>query len=267
MFNKLKVHAVKHSCFVRERLEKIRYIVIHCSRGTPEKQMETLDRLGLSVHFIIGADGKLFETAPIEKVAYHAGTSEWFKSPGQSLNEESIGIEIESPDLGQTNESFSKASMTRLYKLLEYLTYQYKIRPENIVGHSDIAPTRKPDPGAGFNWKKLYRHGYGVWYRNAVLAPEKDEQKLLATIGYSLVDLPASRYAFCRRFLPEEVAVISDIAELVIHPYPKDFEVFDKERYFLRLRAVARAFADARKKKYWDTVDEREDFYWRDKKC
>lgn len=255
MFDKLRVYAVKHSNFVRARMGKIRYVVIHCSTGTPEKQMETLERLGLSVHFIIGADGKLFEVAPLEKVAYHAGMSSWFDSPGQSLNEESVGIEIESADLGQTSESFSKASMTRLYKVLEYLTYQYKIRPENIVGHSDIAPTRKPDPGAGFNWKKLYRHGYGVWYKSVVLSPERDEKKLLAMVGYNVDDLVAARCAFCRRFLPEEVAVVSDISALVNQPYPKDFDVFDKERYFLRLRAVARAFDEVRQKKYWDAIE------------
>lgn len=258
MINKLIVHAVQHSANIRPRLEKIRYIVIHCSRGTPEEQIKSLDRQGLSVHYIIGADGRLFETAPVEMTAYHAGMSDWHNSPGHSLNDESIGIEIQSQDLGQTSESYTRQSMTRLYKLLEYLVYQYKIRPENIVGHSDIAPTRKPDPGAGFNWKKLYRHGYGVWYQSTMLSKEQDEAKLLATIGYSLADIPAARYAFCRRFMPEEVNVISDIFTLVNHPYPKDFAPTDQDTYFTRLRAAAKAFETYRKKRYWYT--EQDDF-------
>ena len=243
------VHRLPH---FRERTEPIKYIIIHCSRSNAEKQIETLDKLKLSVHYIIGLDGHITEVVPTDKVAYHAGLSKWFDDEGPSLNSSSIGIELECPDMGQTETSFTKYQTTRLCWLLDRLVCVYHIRRENILAHSDIAPTRKPDPGAGFPWKKLYRAGLIFWYHEAM--PDKstdDERTLLKNIGYDTENIYAARYAFCRRWLPEEVRYEEDIQHLLDNPFPKDFVPQNQQSYIKRLKVVSAAIKRERIRRYW----------------
>lgn len=237
--------------YYRERTEPIKYIIIHCSRGDAAQQLSILEQYKLSVHYIIDIKGKVTAVVPPELVAYHAGLSRWKDSVGESLNGASIGIEVQSLDMGQRKESFTAASTSKLCKLLRYLVYKYKVRRENILGHSDIAPTRKPDPGAGFPWHKLYKNDVLFWWHGSILSQERDEIKLLEIIGYDTRVLEAARYAFCRRFMPEEVAVIDDIQTLVDNPYPLDFKPQRWNVYIKRLRAVAQAFEKERQREYW----------------
>ena len=246
-----KISKIIHSKHFRERTKPIKYIIIHCSAQSPEEQVKILDELGLSVHYIIGKDGKVIQNLPPEKVAFHAGLSSWKNSEDKSLNEESIGIELESENLGQEKGDFTRTLMYRLNILINELCYKYKIRKENILGHSDIAPTRKPDPGAGFEWYKLHRKKLIVWYRLSSLHKETDEEELLKIIGYNTQDLSAARYAFCRHFYPEEVRIEKDIQKLLDNPYPKSFTPKNTERYMRILRATAFAMEKERKKKYW----------------
>ena len=116
---------------------------------------------------------------------------------------------------------------------------------------SDIAPQRKPDPGKSFPWQFLYKSGLTPWYHSARLHQQTDEIKLLNIIGYDTTNLNATRYAFCRRWLPEEVKTETDIQYMLDNPYPKDFIPKDEARYQKRLRAVALAFEEARKQRYW----------------
>lgn len=235
----------------RARTEKIQYIIIHCSKSSPEKQIEHMQNSGLSTHYIISKKGALIKTLDLERVAYHAGQSSWNGSKEFSLNGTSIGIEIESPRMGQTQKSYSVQSIETLCKLLDYLRYTYKIRKENILGHSDIAPARKPDPGAKFPWKKLYQNDLIFWYHDHSLARSTNEVTLLQAIGYDTRVLEAARYAFCRRYLPEEVIVDKDIQHLVDNPYPPDFYPKDKDKYLIRLRAVCKAISQERRRRYW----------------
>ncbi len=242
---------VAHSNNFRERNEPIQYIIIHCSVGTPEEQIKTLNTLGLSVHYIIGRDGRIIENLPPEKVAYHAGKSFWNNSDFGSLNGCSIGIELESPHLGQYKKDYTVKQISSLMNLLKDLTIVYKIRKENILGHSDIAPTRKPDPGAAFPWKKLYQNNLAAWYLLTNLDKETDELKLLDKIGYDLTDPVAARYAFCRHYLPEEVFIDDDIHHLLDNVYPADFYPKNHEKYLKILRAVSFAINKKRQSVYW----------------
>lgn len=237
--------------YFRDRTEPIKYIIIHCSKGSPEQQLEIMDKNKLSVHYIIDLKGKVTAVVPEDKVAYHAGLSRWKGSQGESLNGSSIGIEVQSLDMGQQHKSYTTASVTKVCILIAYLIKKYKIRRENILGHSDIAPTRKPDPGAGFPWRKLYKHDVLFWYHKSMRIKSDDEKELLEIIGYDTRVIEAARYAFCRRFLPEEVKVETDLQYLVDHPYPLDFKPQNQELYMLRLQCVASAFEEERKKSYW----------------
>ena len=193
----------------------------------------------------------MYETLETDKVAYHAGASSWRNSEGPSLNGSSIGIELESPDMGQSRRSYTERQITKLCSLLRILLINHKIRRENILGHSDIAPTRKPDPGAFFPWQKLYNEGFGIPRRSNCFHPSEDEAFLLNYIGYDISNLPAARYAFCRRWLKKEVNVEQDIQYLVDNPFPENFTPKDLETYMKTLRYTALAYEKERKTKLW----------------
>lgn len=247
----LKIDTIYPLPHHRTRTEKIKYIIIHCSKSSPEKQIEHLENFGLSAHYIIGKNGNLTQTVEPNLVAYHAGESRWHDSETFSLNETSIGIEIESPSMGQSQKAYTPKSIETLCNLIEYLRYTYKIRKENILGHSDIAPHRKPDPGVNFPWKKLYQNDLIFWYHDRSLDPQTDEVSLLNSIGYDTRIIEAARYAFCRRYLKEEVFIDKDLQHLVDNPYPKDFYPQNKEKYLIRLRAVCKAINQERQRHYW----------------
>lgn len=238
---------IYHLPHCRDRNEEIKYIIIHCSLGNSEKQIQTLDELGLSVHYIIGRNRKITEVLSPKKVAFHAGLSRWQQSAEKSLNNCSIGIEIETLSLGQASIDYPRGVIKKLCDLLSILCQTYHIKPENILAHSDIAPARKPDPGVSFPWKRLVKHGFGVWYNQQRLSLETDEIKLLETIGYDTTNLPAARYAFCRHFFPKEISFISDINTLLNTPYPANFSPKEQKKYLKILRATAHAFTEQRK--------------------
>jgi len=225
----------------RIRKEPIQYIIIHCSRSHPQRMIEIMKENGVSAHYIIDRQGNVTEVIKEQDVAYHSGISNWHNSPVQSLNETSIGIELQCPSMGQSKRSYNTKMIEALCVLLKRLQQKYNISKEHILAHSDVAPERKPDPGAWFPWKKLYQKGLIYWYDERSLAKEKDEEKLLKDIGYDITDLSAARYAFCRRWLHEEVLFDKEMQHLLDNPYPKNFQPKDKKRYIKRLRAVAKA--------------------------
>lgn len=240
--------AIAHLPHHRIRAGAIKYIIIHCSGYTPQKQLEILDRLELSAHYIIGRNGKIYEVVPPELTAFHAGVSRWRGSAEKSLNDNSIGIELESASLGQDPQDYTPALCRSLYKLIAELMQTFNISKENILGHSDIAPTRKPDPGCGFPWAKLAKRGLAVNCGRKLCKKDLTEAEMLSAIGYDTENIAAARYAFCRRFDAEEISVERDIETLLSTPYPENFYPQDEKRYIRRLRAACRSFKDAVKK-------------------
>jgi N-acetylmuramoyl-L-alanine amidase len=143
-----------------ERNKPIEYIIIHY---TEMKFNDALQRLTdkntkVSAHYLIKDDGELFQLVDDDKVAWHAGESYW---QGQSkLNENSIGIELDS--LG--NDVFSQKQTLACLDLCQDLSQKYNIPPQNFIGHSDVAPERKIDPGIFFDWELFAKKGFGIWH-------------------------------------------------------------------------------------------------------
>lgn len=216
-----------------ERNTDIDMLIYHCSVCSPEQMIKVLDEEKLSAHYIVDTKGNIIQLVEDEKKAWHAGMSYW--RGRKNLNTYSIGIELCSPSFGQGE--YTNKQIGSLIELSKELINKYNIPASNILGHSDIAPTRKPDPGISFPWKKLAENGIGLWFDigDSQKVEENNIEKLLGEIGYETVDLAATSYAFCRHFIPQEVSVNQNYKELAENPYDKSFKL--NEKYLNILKA------------------------------
>lgn len=159
----------------------------------------------VSCHYLIAEDGQILRMVAEEKRAWHAGRSYWRGL--HALNGCSIGIEIVNPGHEYGYKPFTSHQMKSLLPLLAAIVRRHNIAPANVVGHSDIAPARKQDPGEYFDWAKLARHKLAIARptRNLVDPHWTDGGFLLALErwGYDVRDGLAATVAFQRRFRPE----------------------------------------------------------------
>lgn len=148
-----------------------KYIILHYTAIDNDKSILALTQRSVSAHYLVNdkEDKEIYQLVDENKRAYHSGISLWRND--KSLNDNSIGIEI--VNVGFTVDSIGKKVFTpfndnqlkKVFKLVKDLATRYQIPPTNIIGHSDIAPTRKQDPGPMFPWKKLYEEeNIGMWY-------------------------------------------------------------------------------------------------------
>ena len=145
--------------------KNIRFLIFHYTGMKKEK--EAIKRLvkiqsQVSTHYFIRKNGEIIRMVPDLFTAWHAGDSQWGKY--RFLNKNSIGIEISNPGHQFGYVNFSKKQINSLTKLTKILIKKYKIKPKNLLGHSDVAPDRKKDPGEKFPWKKLYKKKLGIWH-------------------------------------------------------------------------------------------------------
>lgn len=177
-------------------------IVVHFTQqGSVEESLHTLRTANshgrVSSHYLVGKDGSLYQLVADEHRAWHAGAGSW-QGMGD-VNSFSIGIELDN----NGSEPFTGPLVETLLALLEDLTERWNIPRGNVIGHSDLAPTRKVDPGPLFPWQRLHEAGFGIWPEPALMTdPPADFDPLLALerIGYA-VDAPeATIRAFRHRF-------------------------------------------------------------------
>ncbi|MCB1538347.1 MAG: N-acetylmuramoyl-L-alanine amidase [Rhodospirillales bacterium] len=122
---------------------------------------EARERGRVSAHYLIDEAGLIYALVDEAGRAWHAGVSQWRGRHG--LNDTSIGIELSNPghDFGYT--AFPRVQMDALIDLCKGICKRHPIQPDHVLGHSDIAPGRKIDPGEKFNWRLLARAGIGYW--------------------------------------------------------------------------------------------------------
>jgi N-acetyl-anhydromuramyl-L-alanine amidase AmpD len=168
----------------RPRNERVDTLVLHYTELDLQSSLRVLRRGDVSVHYVLSEDGTAYKILENNEVAFHAGLSTWRAKP--SVNERSIGIEVVNLD-GNRN-AYPPAQTGALIELCRrILAENPHIEPRNIVGHSDVAPKRKLDPGRKFPWKDLASAGIGLWPAGAV--PEEagtlpEIQALLERCGY-----------------------------------------------------------------------------------
>ena len=179
--------------------KKIIYIILHYTGM--KKETRAIERLcdsesKVSSHYFVKNNGKVLNLIPDLYTAWHAGKSNWKKL--KSLNNYSIGIEISNPGHDHGYKKFSSKQILSIIKLLRFLIKKYKIKKQNILGHSDIAPNRKKDPGEKFPWRRLAKKNLCKWYnlredkirKNRNLKLKINDENLffsnLYEIGYSI---------------------------------------------------------------------------------
>lgn len=225
------------SVFYNQRKADINMLVIHSIAFGAQKAIEELNKIELSSHYFVDLDGTIIQCVDEDNRAFHASASSW-RGAVEDINSSSIGIEVCNLSLGQT--PYNDAQIEKLIHFCHKLIKKHQIKPEMIVAHSDLSPSRKPDPGLAFPWKRLSKEGIGLWYqpRNADKVAENDVSKLLQGIGYDTTNLASAQYAFCRRFLPEFVVVNENLSELLKNPYPQDFDISKNDKFLKTLKAV-----------------------------
>ena len=208
--------------------KQIKFIIFHYTGMKSES--DALKKLTdiqseVSSHYLIKNNGEVVKMVPDLYIAWHAGKSSW--KSYKSLNQSSIGIEITNPGHEHGYKKFKQKQISSLLKLTKSLIKRYNILPKNILGHSDIAPQRKKDPGEKFPWEYLSKKNIGAWHtlkdkqeliKNRKLKIHKEEEtffyKNLFKIGYSKkkpLNINRVKYlrelakAFQRRFRQELV--------------------------------------------------------------
>ena len=213
----------------KRKANQIKFLIFHYTGMKTEKA--AINRLTdiesrVSAHYLIKQNGEIITLVPDLYTAWHAGKSVWKNYT--SLNKDSIGIEIVNPGHDINYKKFCKIQLAALVRLSKFLIKKYRINSKNILGHSDIAPERKKDPGEKFPWKLLSKKKIGYWHnlnqneliKNRNLKTSSKEKNLFLTnlfkIGYQKKFLYNSNFnrisfdqiiskAFQRRFRPEIV--------------------------------------------------------------
>ena len=223
-----------------KRTSNINLLMFHCNAFELKDFAAILLQTHTSCHYYISTKGEITLMVPEDLKAYHAGRGEW---RGEAdLNNRSIGIELEHHRLGQS--TYPSIQIAALIELSRDIINRYNIAPCNIIGHSDSAPERKPDPGSHFPWQILAEQGIGLWFNRRSRSKETSIPKLLSQVGYPTSSpelIAASAYAFCRRFLPTLTQIDNDIQHLIEHPVPPH-HILDSDLFLRTLQAAALSF-------------------------
>ena len=209
----------------------IKYLIYHYTGMKSEiaaiKKLTNLNSK-VSCHYLIKFNGEIVRIVPDLYVAWHAGISSWRKDV--FLNSNSIGIEISNPGHEYGYSNFNHKQIFSVLSLSKKLIKKYKIKKENILGHSDIAPLRKKDPGEKFPWKLLNKKKICLWHnlseknckklRGIKLKNSDNFFKLLFKFGYKSTNDKNEKIKiyknFQRRFRPQLISSIVDQETYII---------------------------------------------------
>lgn len=168
----------------------------------------------VSAHYLVTEAGRLIQLVNEQDRAWHAGVSSW--RGATNINARSIGVEIENPGHDAGYRPFTFVQMEAVIHLCSDILRRHSIPSRNVVGHSDVAPVRKMDPGELFDWPRLAVNGIGIWpdilASNSLPNPGKefDAKAELARVGYDVSDIQAALTAFQRHFCPSHITGVAD---------------------------------------------------------
>lgn len=174
----------------------LHYTVEDTLEGSRDILSDAKRKHPVSSHYLLDRDGRLLQLVPDHLAAWHAGVGSW--GTIRDLNQTSIGIEI----VNTGSEPFPDAQIDALIALLGDLTKRHDIARSQVIGHADLAPGRKIDPGKFFPWKKLFDAGFGIWPHAELIEPPAgfDPWMALRVIGYPIDNPRAALHSFRLRF-------------------------------------------------------------------
>ena len=209
---------------IKKRSKKqIKFVIFHYTGMISEKKAIkklTTTNSNVSCHYFVKKDGNIIKMLPELYVAWHAGKSHWKNY--KKLNNNSIGVEIQNPGHKHGYVKFTKKQIKSILDLSKHIIKKFNIKKNCILGHSDIAPDRKVDPGEKFPWKHLSKKNIGIWHslndrdlaKKRGLRINKNQKmyflKILKKIGYQLKNEKKSIKAFQRRFRQKKINGVID---------------------------------------------------------
>lgn len=195
-----------------ERTAPVSLIVLHYTgMRTGEEALARMrdPAAKVSAHVMVETDGRVFRMVPDERRAWHAGVAEW--AGQRDVNARSVGIEIVNPGHEWGYQLFPDAQVEAVIALVAEARGKFAIPPEGVVGHSDVAPHRKEDPGEAFPWNRLALLGHALSPWDGAgpdeLPDGAEALRLMARMGYAVESFggAACTVAFQRRFAPDQV--------------------------------------------------------------
>lgn len=207
---------------------RVQFVVLHYTSAPLDRSLALLTHGEVSSHYLIGdAPPTVYQLVDESQRAWHAGDSQW---AGRTwLNSSSLGIEIVNPGYtdsptGRLWYPYSEGQITALIGLLKDIRSRYNIDPRNYVGHSDIAPMRKLDPGPLFPWQRLAQEGFGLWPdANAVARAQAGFAASLPSAGWFQQQLARLGYG-----VPQtgefDVATVHALAAFQMHYRPARYD-------------------------------------------
>ena len=193
-------------------------IVLHYTeQDSVERSLRTLRTANsggrVSSHYLVGEDGRIYQLVADEHRAWHAGAGSWGQM--HELNSASIGIEIDNDGV----EPFSEPQVEAVIRLLEDLTTRHRIPRTAVIGHSDLAPGRKIDPGPRFPWQRLYEAGFGIWPDPDAPPPPPgfDPIQALRLVGYAVERPEAAIHSYRMRFRGDNGRELDDEDLRILH--------------------------------------------------
>jgi N-acetylmuramoyl-L-alanine amidase len=183
-------------------------ILHHTGNAEARRALGTLSNAvaEVSAHYFVARDGTIYYLVDEMKRAWHAGESWWGGSI--DMNSASIGIELDNDG----TESYAESQIAALLALLADIEQRYAIPAVNFIGHGDVAPGRKVDPGVEFPWRRLAEYGFGLWCEPPFepVPPGLDAETLLSAFGYDVSSSEAAIGAFNRHFAGVESPRMTD---------------------------------------------------------
>jgi N-acetylmuramoyl-L-alanine amidase len=193
----------------------IKFVILHYTGM--QSEIEAINRLKnvqskVSCHYLINREGLITQMVKDNKVAWHAGKSKWKNF--RNLNNNSIGIELVNKGHEFGYQNYSNIQISSLIKLCKKLKKKYMIKKENFLGHSDIAPLRKSDPGEKFPWKKLSKYNLGLWCGNSKKKLKLDKKKKIVNLFFkNLYKIGYRYFKINKRFKKEDKLVVKSFQQ------------------------------------------------------
>ena len=188
--------------------KQIKFIIFHYTGM--KKEQNAINKLTsiqsqVSSNYLVKNNGDIVILVPDQYIAWHAGKSTWknFKS----LNKNSIGIEISNPGHEHNYKNFSKKQILSILKLSKFLMKKYNILSKNILGHSDIAPFRKKDPGEKFPWKTLSKFGIGHWHSLSQNILKKNRKEKVNSLEEKIFYKNLNKIGYTKNILHKKIFI------------------------------------------------------------